>query len=77
MVLILFLDRHANASDKEKQEHEVKFKEIGEAYAVLTDAKKRAMYDRGQDINDSDYGFNHDGKEDFFGVVENDLQENV
>ncbi|MCL4123340.1 UNVERIFIED_CONTAM: hypothetical protein GTU68_002895, partial [Idotea baltica] len=50
-------DRHANASDKEKQDHEITFKEIGEAYTVLTDAKKRAMYDRGQDIND---GFERD-----------------
>jgi len=61
MALVHHPDRHASASDKEKQEHEVKFKEIGEAYAVLTDAKKRAMYDRGQDVNDPDGGFGHDG----------------
>merc|ERR1739838_698748 len=61
MALVHHPDRHANATDKEKHEHEVKFKEIGEAYAVLTDTKKRAMYDRGQDVNDPDGGFGHDG----------------
>nr|XP_053632479.1 uncharacterized protein LOC128688606 [Cherax quadricarinatus] len=60
MALVHHPDRHANASDKDKHEHEIKFKEIGEAYSVLTDAKKRAMYDRGQDINDHDGGFGHD-----------------
>ena len=55
-------DRHASASEKEKREHEIKFKEIGEAYAVLTDSKKRAMYDRGQDINDPDGSWEHDGQ---------------
>lgn len=39
----------------------MKFKEIGEAYSVLTDGKKRAMYDRGHDLNDPDGGFSHEG----------------
>ncbi|XP_071545032.1 uncharacterized protein [Panulirus ornatus] len=60
MALVHHPDRHANASEKDKHEHEIKFKEIGEAYSVLTDAKKRAMYDRGQDINDPDGGFAHE-----------------
>lgn len=60
MALVHHPDRHANASDKDKREHEIKFKEIGEAYSVLTDSKKRAMYDRGQDINDPDGGFGHE-----------------
>ena len=34
-------DRHAHATDEEKKATEVKFKEVGEAYAVLTDPKKR------------------------------------
>ena len=32
------------------------FKDIGEAYAVLSDAKKRQMYDDGADIEEIEQG---------------------
>lgn len=50
--LIHHPDRHANASDEEKKDQEKKFKEVGEAYTVLSDPAKRSRYDNGQDLEE-------------------------
>merc|ERR1740117_2115819 len=42
-------DRHAGKSDAEKEQSETQFKLVNEAYDALSDPKKRARYDAGED----------------------------
>lgn len=50
-------DRHSSASEAERKEQEHHFKEVGEAYAVLSDRNKRLRYDNGQDLEDGSEGY--------------------
>lgn len=49
-------DKHSQATEEEQKKAEDMFKDIGEAYGVLSDAQKRQMYDEGADIEEINQG---------------------
>ncbi|KAK4470387.1 hypothetical protein MN116_005947 [Schistosoma mekongi] len=46
--LLYHPDRHTNADEATVKDNERKFKEVGEAYSILSDPEKRRQYDNGE-----------------------------
>ncbi|KAL1496540.1 hypothetical protein AB1Y20_014146 [Prymnesium parvum] len=45
-------DRHSNATEEEREAAEKKFKEIGEAFDILSTPEKKEKYDQGLDVDE-------------------------
>ena len=67
LALVYHPDKHATANQQAKEEASIKFQQIGFAYAVLSDKKRRARYDStGKTDEGFDLGAGEDGWETYF-----------
>jgi DnaJ family protein C protein 7 len=56
MAILWHPDKHTQNGEEATKEAEIKFKEIGEGYAILSDPKKKQMYDEGMDLEEINQG---------------------
>lgn len=67
LALLYHPDKHANSSESAKADASTKFQQIGFAYAVLSDDKRKARYDStGKTDEGFDLGAGDDGWETYF-----------
>ncbi|KAF8902101.1 hypothetical protein CPB84DRAFT_1679218 [Gymnopilus junonius] len=67
LALVYHPDKHAAATEQAKQDASTKFQQIGFAYAVLSDSKRKARYDStGKTDEGFDLGAADDGWEAYF-----------
>jgi DnaJ family protein C protein 9 len=67
LALVYHPDKHATANDKAKANASTKFQQIGFAYAVLSDEKRKEKYDRtGSTTEGFDLGAGENGWEAYF-----------
>ena len=67
LALVYHPDKHASASDQAKEDASNKFQQIGFAYAVLSDSKRKARYDStGKTDEGFELGAGDDGWEAYF-----------
>ena len=70
--LIWHPDKHANDDESGKENADKMFKDIGEAYSVLSDPEKKKRYDDGADIdelnNPGHGGGGFHGEQDIFNM---------
>ena len=59
-------DKHASASEDAKAEAAHKFQQVGFAYAVLSDEKRRSRYDKTGRTDEGFEDVGEDGWEDYF-----------
>lgn len=71
LALVYHPDKQAGLTEEEKENAEKKFKEVGEAYSVLTDSKKKHLFDNGMDVDGSG-GMDHHSS-GFGGMSQEDL----
>lgn len=67
LALVYHPDKHATAAEQAKADASIKFQQIGFAYAVLSDEKRKTRYDRtGETVEGFEMGSADDGWETYF-----------